>query len=65
MLVILLNLRLIVEKYCQDHEDELKDDILTLKIGKSFIQLRTSLLPFYKLLFLPRETLALLILLSL
>ena len=31
MLVALLNLRPVVEKYCQDHKDELKDDILTPK----------------------------------
>ena len=29
MLVILLNLRPAVEKYCQDYEDELKEDILS------------------------------------
>ena len=29
MLVVLLNLRLAVEKYCQDHEDELEEDILS------------------------------------
>jgi hypothetical protein len=28
MLVILLNLRPVIEKYCQDYEEELKDDIL-------------------------------------
>jgi len=31
MLVILLNLRLAIEKYCQDYKDELKDNILTSK----------------------------------
>ena len=34
MLVVLLNLRPVVEKYCQDHKDELKDDILTPKDWK-------------------------------
>jgi len=28
MLVILLNIRLAVEKYCADFEEELKEDIL-------------------------------------
>ena len=31
MLVVLLNLRPVVEKYCQDHKDKLKDNILTPK----------------------------------
>jgi hypothetical protein len=29
MLIVLLNLRLAVEKYCQDYEDELEEDILS------------------------------------
>jgi len=28
MLVVLLNLRPVVEKYCADYEEELKEDIL-------------------------------------
>ena len=31
MLVVLLNLRPVVEKYCQDHKDKLEDNILTSK----------------------------------
>jgi len=31
MLKVLLNLRPAVEKYCQDHEDELKEDILSFQ----------------------------------
>ena len=31
MLIILFNLKLIIEKYCQDYKDKLKDDILTSK----------------------------------
>ena len=28
MLIVLLNLRLVVEKYCEDYEEELEEDIL-------------------------------------
>jgi hypothetical protein len=28
MLIVLLNLRPIVEKYCRDYEEELEDDLL-------------------------------------
>jgi hypothetical protein len=31
MLCVLLNLRPAVERYCQNHEEELEEDILTLK----------------------------------
>jgi hypothetical protein len=31
MLVVLLNLRPTVEKYCENHKEELEEDILTSK----------------------------------
>ena len=34
MLIILLNLRLAIKKYCQDYEDELKEDILSFQDWK-------------------------------
>ena len=46
MLVILLNLRLIVEKYCQDYEDELKDNILTSKDWKKLYTIKDFFAPF-------------------
>jgi hypothetical protein len=46
MLVVLLNLRPCVEKYCQDHEDELKDDILTFQDWKKLRTIKDFLAPF-------------------
>jgi hypothetical protein len=46
MLVVLLNLRPAIEKYCQDHEDELKDDILTPKDWKKLCMIKDFLAPF-------------------
>ena len=46
MLVALLNLRPVVEKYCQDHKDELKDDILTPKDQKMLQMIKDFLAPF-------------------
>jgi hypothetical protein len=46
MLIILLNLRPIVEKYCQDHEEELEDDILTPKDWKKLCTIKDFLAPF-------------------
>ena len=34
MLVVLHNVKPVVEKYCQDHEDELKEDILSYQDWK-------------------------------
>jgi hypothetical protein len=46
MLVVLLNLRPCVEKYCQDHEDELEDDILTFQDWKKLRMIKDFLAPF-------------------
>ena len=46
MLVVLLNLRPVIEKYCQDHEEELKDDILTPKDWKKLRTIKDFLAPF-------------------
>jgi hypothetical protein len=46
MLVVLLNLRPAVEKYCQDHEEELEDDILTPKDWKKLRTIKDFLTPF-------------------
>ena len=46
MLVVLLNLRPAVEKYYQDHEEELEDDILTLKDQKKLCTIKDFLAPF-------------------
>ena len=46
MLVVLLNLRPAVEKYCQDHEEELEDDILTTKDWKKLRTIKDFLAPF-------------------
>ena len=46
MLVILLNLRLAVEKYYQDYKDKLKDDILTSKDWKKLRTIKDFLAPF-------------------
>ena len=46
MLVILLNLRLAIEKYCQDYKDELKDNILTSKDQKKLCIIKDFLAPF-------------------
>ena len=46
MLVVLLNLRPAVEKYCQDHEEELEDDILTPKDWKKLRTIKDFLAPF-------------------
>ena len=46
MLVVLVNLRPCVEKYCQNHEDELKDDILTFQDWKKLCTIKDFLAPF-------------------
>ena len=46
MLIVLLNLRPIVEKYCQDHKDKLKDNILTPKDQKMLQMIKDFLAPF-------------------
>jgi hypothetical protein len=46
MLVVLLNLRPAVKKYCQDHEEELEDDILTPKDWKKLCLIKDFLAPF-------------------
>ena len=46
MLIILLNLRPIVEKYYQNHEEELEEDILTSKDWKKLYTIKEFLAPF-------------------
>ena len=46
MLVVLLNLRPVVEKYCQDYEDELEDDILSFQDWKKLCTIKEFLAPF-------------------
>jgi hypothetical protein len=46
MLIILLNLRPTGEKYCQDHEEELEEDILTSKDWKKLYMIKEFLAPF-------------------
>jgi hypothetical protein len=46
MLVVLLNLRPAVEKYCTDHEEELKEDILSPKDWKKLRTIKKFLAPF-------------------
>ena len=46
MLKVLLNLRLVVEKYCQDHEDELEEDILSFQEWKKLYTIKDFLAPF-------------------
>jgi hypothetical protein len=46
MLVVLLNLRPAVEKYCQNHKEELKKDILTSKDWKKLRTIKEFLAPF-------------------
>jgi hypothetical protein len=46
MLFVLLNLRPAVEKYCQDHKEELEEDILTPKDWKKLRTIKEFLAPF-------------------
>ena len=46
MLVVLVNLRPCIEKYCQNHEDELEDDILTFQDWKKLCTIKDFLAPF-------------------
>jgi hypothetical protein len=46
MLVVLFNVRPAVEKYCQDHEDELKDNILSYQDWKKLRTIKDFLAPF-------------------
>jgi hypothetical protein len=46
MLTVLLNLRPAVEKYCQDHEEELEDDILSRQDWKRLRIIKDFLAPF-------------------
>ena len=46
MLIVLLDLRLAVEKYCQDYKEELKNDILTPKDWKKLCTIKDFLAPF-------------------
>ena len=46
MLYILLNLRLAVEKYCSDYEDELEEDLLSFADWKKLRTIRDFLAPF-------------------
>jgi hypothetical protein len=46
MLVVLLNLRLAVEKYCQDYENELEEDILSHLDWKKLRTIKEFLSPF-------------------
>ena len=48
MLVVLLNLRPAVEKYCQDHKDELEDDILSFQDWKKLCTIKDFLAPFLR-----------------
>ena len=43
MLVVLLNLRPAVEKYCQDYKEELEDNILTPKDWKKLCTIKDFL----------------------
>ena len=46
MLTVLLNLRPIIEKYCLNYEDELKEDILSPKDWKKLRTIKDFLAPF-------------------
>jgi hypothetical protein len=46
MLVVLLNLRPAIEKYCIDHEDELEEDILSFQDWKKLCTIKDFLAPF-------------------
>jgi hypothetical protein len=46
MLTVLLNLRPAVEKYCQDYDDELEDDILSFQDWKKLRTIKDFLVPF-------------------
>jgi hypothetical protein len=46
MLVVLLNLRPAVEKYCQDHEEELEQDLLSHQDWKKLRTIKEFLAPF-------------------
>jgi hypothetical protein len=46
MLLVLLNLRPAVEKYCQDYKEELKEDILSSKDWKKLCTIKDFLAPF-------------------
>jgi hypothetical protein len=46
MLVVLLNLRPAIEKYCTDHKDELKEDILSFQDWKKLCTIKDFLAPF-------------------
>jgi hypothetical protein len=48
MLLILLNLWPAVEKYCQNHEEELEEDILTSKDWKKLCTIKEFLAPFQR-----------------
>jgi hypothetical protein len=43
MLVVLHNVKPAVEKYCQDHEDELKEDILSYQDWKKLCTIKDFL----------------------
>ena len=46
MLHVLLNLRLVVKKYCSDYEDELEEDLLSFADWKKLRTIRDFLAPF-------------------
>jgi hypothetical protein len=46
MLRVLLDLRPAVERYCQNHEEELEEDILTPKDWKKLRTIKDFLIPF-------------------
>jgi hypothetical protein len=46
MLVVLLNLRSTVKKYCQDYKDELEEDILSHLDWKKLCTIKEFLSPF-------------------
>ena len=46
MLIVLLNLRPEIEKYCLNHEDELEEDILSPKDWKKLCTIKDFLGPF-------------------
>jgi hypothetical protein len=46
MLCVLLDLRPTVERYCQNHEEELEEDILTPKDWKKLCTIKKFLAPF-------------------
>jgi hypothetical protein len=46
MLCVLFDLRPAVERYCQNHEEELKEDILTPKDWKKLRTIKEFLAPF-------------------